>query len=78
MRTTEMNILRPIAGKTRIDRVTNNILGEECGVADIAKFVKERRSGWNQQIDYIKIIEYSATEYVNRYVILCLSLYSRL
>lgn len=37
-------------GKTKRDRLRNRDLKEECGIGDIAKFVRERRRKWNEHV----------------------------
>ena len=50
IRTVEMNTLRAIVGKTRLDRVRNSTVREQCGVQDVSKFVKVRRKAWNEHV----------------------------
>lgn len=50
MRTTEMNTLRAIAGKSRLDRVRNQEIREQCQIGDIVRFTKTRRKEWNNHV----------------------------
>ena len=51
LRTTEMNTLRTIVGKTRRDRIRNvDVRKECCQIQDIVKFAKKRRKEWNEHI----------------------------
>lgn len=50
MRTTEMNTLRAIVGKTRLDRVRNETIRRECGIGDVVGFVRGRRRAWNEHV----------------------------
>ena len=50
IRTVEMNTLRAIVGKTRLDRVRNSTVREQCRVQDVSKFVKVRRKAWNEHV----------------------------
>lgn len=50
LRTVEMNTLRAIIGKTRLDRVRNQTVRDECEVSDVVKFIKRRRVEWNNHV----------------------------
>ena len=50
LRTTEMNTLRAILGKTRFDRMKNIDILEQCSLQKVAKFVKSRRKAWNEHV----------------------------
>ena len=50
LRTTEMNTLRTITGRTRRDRVRNSSIREECKINDIIKFARRRREEWNNHV----------------------------
>lgn len=48
--TFEMNMLRAIAGKTKLDRVRNPDIRQRCNVTDIKKFIRQRRRSWNEHV----------------------------
>ena len=50
LRTTEMNTLRAILGKTRFDRMKNIDILERCNLQEVVKFVKNRRKAWNEHV----------------------------
>jgi len=50
VRTTEMRILRSIAGKTFRDRIFNKRTREMCDINDMVKFAKQKRKGWNDHV----------------------------
>ena len=50
LRTTEMNTLRAILGKTRFDGTKNIDILERCNLQEVVKFVKSRRKAWNEQV----------------------------
>ncbi|KAK4880080.1 hypothetical protein RN001_008226 [Aquatica leii] len=50
MRTTEINTLRMITVRTRLDKVRNSEVRENCGVPDIVRFVRKRRREWNDHV----------------------------
>ena len=50
LRTTEMNTLRAILGKTRFDRMKNIDILERCNLQEVVKFVKSRRKAWNEHV----------------------------
>ncbi|KAI4472235.1 hypothetical protein M0802_017027 [Mischocyttarus mexicanus] len=45
-----MNILRPIVGKTRKDRIRNTSIRKECDIQDIIKWGRVRRRNWDEHI----------------------------
>jgi hypothetical protein len=49
LKTTEINTLRAILGKTRFDGMRNIDILERCSIQAVAKFVKIRRKAWNEQ-----------------------------
>jgi len=51
LKTTEMNTLRAILGKTRLDRMKNIDILERCNIQTVTKFVKNRRKAWNEHVD---------------------------
>ncbi|KAJ4451851.1 hypothetical protein ANN_03329 [Periplaneta americana] len=51
MRTTEMNTLRTILGKTRLDKAKNETVRQECDIMDVIKFTKARRREWNFHVE---------------------------
>jgi len=42
-----MKTLRTIKGKTRIDRIRNTDIREQCGVQDIIRWGRQRKGYWN-------------------------------
>jgi hypothetical protein len=50
LKTTEMNTLRAILGKTRFDRMKNIDILEQCNIQAVTKFVKDRRKAWNEHV----------------------------
>ena len=50
LRTTEMNTLRAILGKTSFDRMKNIDILERRNFQEVVKFVKSRRKAWNEHI----------------------------
>ena len=50
VKTTEMRVLRTIAGKTRRDRISNKRIREICGTNDVTKFIKHRRRAWSEHV----------------------------
>lgn len=50
LRTSEMKVLRTIVGKTRLDRIRNQNIREQCQTQDIVRWGRERRRQWNQHI----------------------------
>ena len=51
LRTTEMNAVRAILGKTRFDRMKNVGILERCNLREVVKFVKSRRKAWNEHVN---------------------------
>ena len=49
--TTEMKILRTIAGKTLYDRIRNSEVRKTCNIQDVRKFTNDRRKYWNKHIN---------------------------
>ena len=49
-RTTEMNTLRAILGKTRFDTMKNIDILERCNLQEVVKFVKSRRKAWSEHV----------------------------
>ncbi|GJQ86399.1 hypothetical protein Trydic_g10309 [Trypoxylus dichotomus] len=43
-------ILRMIAGRTRIGRIGNKDIREECAIGDVVKFARERGKQWNDHM----------------------------
>ena len=50
LRTTEMNTLGAILGKTRFDRMKNIDILERCNLQEVVEFVKSRRKAWNELV----------------------------
>ena len=50
LRTTEMNTLRTITGRTRRDRVRNSEIRRQCAIEDVIRFNKRRKKEWNNHI----------------------------
>ena len=50
LRTTEMNTLRAILGKTGFDRMKNIDILERCSLQEVVKFVKSRRKALNEHV----------------------------
>ena len=50
LRTTEMNTLRAIRGKTRFGRMKNVDILERCDLEEVGKFVKSRREALNEHV----------------------------
>lgn len=46
LRTAEMKILRTILGKTRLDRIRNTDIRDQCGIVDIVRWGRQRRREW--------------------------------
>ncbi|XP_056648796.1 uncharacterized protein LOC130453197 [Diorhabda sublineata] len=45
-RVAEMKTPRTIVGKTRVDRIRNTDIMEQCGVQDIVRWGRERKRYW--------------------------------
>lgn len=50
LRTVEMNTLRAIIGKTRLDRIRNSDVRQQCDIIDVTKFIKKRRRCWDEHV----------------------------
>ena len=48
--TTEMKVLRKIAGKTLRDRIRSANIRESCGIPHIADWMKGRKAEWNEHV----------------------------
>jgi hypothetical protein len=46
----QINTLRKIAGKTRLDHIRNRGIGEQCEIQPIGEWVNIRRDEWNNHI----------------------------
>ena len=51
LETTEMKILRKIAGKTMLDRERNENIRRTCGTEDVNQWLLGRKNEWNQHIN---------------------------
>ena len=51
LQTTEMKILRRIAGKTLLDLERNENIRTACNVDDINEWVHKRKEEWNRHIE---------------------------
>ena len=48
---TEMKVLRKIAGKSRREKIRSSINREECEIEPIKLWINDRRLNWNDHID---------------------------
>jgi hypothetical protein len=46
----EMNVLKKIVGKTKIDRIRSQQIRESCGIQPINEWVKRRRREWDEHV----------------------------
>ena len=51
LKTTEIKILRKIAGKTMLDRERNENIRRKCGTKDVNQWLLGRKNEWNQYIN---------------------------
>jgi precorrin-6x reductase len=49
-KTTEINSLRTILGKTRFDGMKNIDILEQCNIQAVAEFIKSGRKAWNEHV----------------------------
>ena len=54
LRTTEMNTMRAILGKTRFDWMKNVDILERCNLQEVVKFVKSRRKAWHEHVSRVE------------------------
>jgi len=54
LRVAEMKTLRTIIGKTRIDRIRNTNIREQCGVQDIVRWGRQRKRYWYAHVRRMK------------------------
>jgi len=54
LRVAEMKTLRTILGKTRIDRIKNIDIREQCGVQDIIRWRRQRKRYWYTHVRRIE------------------------
>lgn len=50
MRTVEIKLLRTICGLTLRDSLTNTNIRERCKIDDVVKFMKRRKTEWNEHV----------------------------
>jgi hypothetical protein len=50
LKTTKVNALKAILGKTRFDMMKNIDILERCNIQTVAKFVKSRMKAWNEHV----------------------------
>jgi predicted GTPase len=46
----EMKVLRNIIGRTRRDRISNEIIRQTCNIQNIADWITRRSHEWNEHI----------------------------
>lgn len=51
MRTTEMKTLRMITGTSLRDRIRNTQIREDCKIAEVGKWVRDRRRRWRDHVE---------------------------
>ena len=48
MKANEMNALRKLVGKTKMDRIRSQQIGESCGIQPINEWMERRRRTWDE------------------------------
>lgn len=51
LRVAEMKILRSILGKTRRDRVRNDVIRDKCQVKDVVRWGRQRKREWHEHVE---------------------------